>query len=286
MKKFDNRLPYDFHIPEYYNAKAFNEVAYGLKELCRKHKYIVILSKICRKIKVNFYDLVNECINRRIRCRMYIFKDKEYLNYVGECYEILVTWQDLLNVLPHLCVDTNSIKKIIKKGTSCFFDIDDYSNFVKQRIIKETKNKLLNDSFFKDISLTPSHYYNKEHVTEHKYASNELERYVVENKKNATHAELIALDVLVKNNVEFEFQKPCVVFGKCYIMDFYLPKFGVCIEIDGEYHNSQEQLIKDKERANNLAKSGVLVVRFTNEEAEGRVAIKQFIDSVLFKQTS
>ena len=71
------------------------------------------------------------------------------------------------------------------------------------------------------------------------------------------------------------------MFGVCYIMDFYLPDYGICIEVDGDYHNTFEQLVKDKERTNKLALTGILVVRFTNEEVAQGIKVETFINTML-----
>ena len=38
------------------------------------------------------------------------------------------------------------------------------------------------------------------------------------------------------------------------------------IEVDGDYHSSQEQIEKDKERTEILNSNGLEVLRFTNKE--------------------
>lgn len=281
IEDMPNVLPIEFATPDTYRVKAFKTVPFGLREFCLKYQRIVILSKLCKGLKLNFVKVGGAFIAERAKGRMCIFKDKEYLDYIGKYCEILVTWQDLLNILPKFGVGADKIKKAMTKNPSCFFDINDYANFVKDRKVKEKRNEIVNDAFVKDISIEPFMYYKKEYVSEHKYVADILKHYVNENTKNATDAEKAIQDVLIKNDIRCEFQKPCLVFGKCYIMDFYLPDYGICIEVDGDYHNTQEQLTKDRERSNRLAKTGILVVRFTNEEAMQRVEVRRFIDNVL-----
>ncbi|SNR75792.1 Very-short-patch-repair endonuclease [Lutibacter agarilyticus] len=56
-----------------------------------------------------------------------------------------------------------------------------------------------------------------------------------------------------------------------YIVDFYIHKYNLVIEVDGEYHDKQEQIIKDKERTNFLEFNGLKVIRFKNKEVENDI---------------
>ncbi len=51
-----------------------------------------------------------------------------------------------------------------------------------------------------------------------------------------------------------------------YIVDFFCPGKGLVIEIDGGIHNLEEKLEKDTNRAAELDRLGLTVIRFTNEE--------------------
>ncbi|WP_396022262.1 endonuclease domain-containing protein [Chryseobacterium suipulveris] len=48
--------------------------------------------------------------------------------------------------------------------------------------------------------------------------------------------------------------------------DFYCHQLKLVIEVDGDYHSSQEQIEKDKERTEILNSNGLEVLRFTNKE--------------------
>lgn len=56
-----------------------------------------------------------------------------------------------------------------------------------------------------------------------------------------------------------------VVLG--YILDFYFPSVGICVEIDGEYHNTPEQIELDNQRDAALLRSGITTIRITNDMA-------------------
>lgn len=73
--------------------------------------------------------------------------------------------------------------------------------------------------------------------------------------------------------IDFKFQK--IVYEenshndfKGYILDFYLPAFKLCIEIDGKSHNNKFQQQYDEVRSSLLAKKGIKTIRFTNEEVK------------------
>ena len=51
-----------------------------------------------------------------------------------------------------------------------------------------------------------------------------------------------------------------------FIVDFYIPKYKLVIEIDGESHFDENGRIYDEERSDILQGLGLQVLRFTNEE--------------------
>lgn len=51
-----------------------------------------------------------------------------------------------------------------------------------------------------------------------------------------------------------------------YIVDFYCSEKRLAIEIDGDSHYEDFQIIYDKERTEYLNNMGIVVVRFTNKE--------------------
>ena len=51
-----------------------------------------------------------------------------------------------------------------------------------------------------------------------------------------------------------------------YIMDFYCPVLKLCIEVDGEIHQTDYVQEKDEDRTEFLESNGIKVIRFTNDE--------------------
>jgi very-short-patch-repair endonuclease len=84
-------------------------------------------------------------------------------------------------------------------------------------------------------------------------------------RENPTEAEeflWLALRNNQLNGYKFRRQHPISI----YIADFYCHKLKLVIEIDGEYHLSEEQQVLDKERTATIEFQGLKVIRFTNEE--------------------
>lgn len=56
-----------------------------------------------------------------------------------------------------------------------------------------------------------------------------------------------------------------------YILDFYVPKANLCIEVDGSIHDLKEVKIKDKNRDAFLKRNGITVLRFKNFEIQNEL---------------
>jgi very-short-patch-repair endonuclease len=61
---------------------------------------------------------------------------------------------------------------------------------------------------------------------------------------------------------DFHRQKPLLN----YIVDLYCYELELVIEIDGMYHNNEEQFIKDNLRDSELKEHGLTIIRFTELE--------------------
>lgn len=81
---------------------------------------------------------------------------------------------------------------------------------------------------------------------------------------HATKEERMLIEYLDSWNAEYQFQYPLYVKNKLYIVDFYLPKIKVAIEVDGFHHYTKEGKEKDRIRDNNLRSEGINTLRITN----------------------
>ena len=55
-----------------------------------------------------------------------------------------------------------------------------------------------------------------------------------------------------------------------YIVDFYIPKAQIVIEIDGSQHYEEHAKAKDEARDTCLSKTGILILRYTNQEINSK----------------
>lgn len=86
-------------------------------------------------------------------------------------------------------------------------------------------------------------------------------------RERATPSELIFKERLEALNIPFIFQKAFISDDYYCIVDFYLPKpHKIVFEIDGSYHDTDEQKIKDKRKDKYLIKKRKFsVIRVSNE---------------------
>jgi ATP-dependent DNA helicase RecG len=85
--------------------------------------------------------------------------------------------------------------------------------------------------------------------------------------RKATPAERAFRNKLLEIAIGFSFQRPFSNKGTLYIADFYIPNFALIIELDGGYHNTEQQKIHDMLRDSWFKKLGYNIWRMTNEDA-------------------
>lgn len=92
--------------------------------------------------------------------------------------------------------------------------------------------------------------------------------------KEPTPYELMFEEILKELGIKYEKEK-IIYYDKVraagksfFILDFYLPEYRVCIEIDGGYHYTDDIKKSDKLRTKILKKSNIWVIRFANETVE------------------
>ena len=80
-----------------------------------------------------------------------------------------------------------------------------------------------------------------------------------------TPAESIFKGYLIRMRIKFEFQRIVFAGSSFYIVDFYLPRHNVVIELDGKQH--YDRIEEDIHRTFDLKKAGIYeVYRFDNSE--------------------
>lgn len=91
-----------------------------------------------------------------------------------------------------------------------------------------------------------------------------LKERAEEMRKNPTEAERVLWEALRANGLDVKFRQQHII--EDFIVDFYCNKYKVTIEVDGGYHNPDDQTISDKQRTARLNELGYTELRFTNEE--------------------
>lgn len=71
-------------------------------------------------------------------------------------------------------------------------------------------------------------------------------------KTNPTNAELALKAKLDQLHIKYIFQKGFIEGPNYVIVDFYIPKHKLCIEVDGGYHNTTKQKIRDANKTDYL----------------------------------
>ena len=102
-----------------------------------------------------------------------------------------------------------------------------------------------------------------------------------ENRKNKTEAEDILWRWVRNNQLGYKVRRQHVING--FIIDYAFLNQKVLVEVDGGYHNDEEQKKYDEARAAFLTESGYTILRFTNEETTTDIlkvtgAIKKILD--------
>ena len=91
-----------------------------------------------------------------------------------------------------------------------------------------------------------------------------LKNNAVNNRKTPTDAETLLWQCIRDRQLGLKFRRQHAIGD--YIADFICLEISLIIEVDGEYHNSEEQQEKDTIRTKYLNEQGFYVLRFTNNE--------------------
>ncbi|TAF70476.1 MAG: DUF559 domain-containing protein, partial [Flavobacterium sp.] len=97
-----------------------------------------------------------------------------------------------------------------------------------------------------------------------------------EMRKEPTFAEAMLWDAVRNKKLDGKFRRQHIIGN--YIVDFVCLESRLVVEVDGEYHNTSEQIELDAERTLELEQKHLFkVIRFTNDE------VKKDIETVLIK---
>lgn len=150
---------------------------------------------------------------------------------------------------------TNKQKRLIIEKCLIF----DYDDYVKHYETWKKESETVSE--IKDIAPLLGKY-----TQSYKTRAEVLNDCASDLAARATKAELGFASILDELGIEYAFQHPIQIGGAGYIFDFYLGNQRIAIEIDGKYHNTYDQAIKDRERDAACAWQGILVLRISNYE--------------------
>ena len=100
----------------------------------------------------------------------------------------------------------------------------------------------------------------------------ETNMYVLRGRSNIYENHVGAY--LYDKKIKFIHQPPFVFSGKIYFADFYLPEHRLVIEVDGSYHNGDEQFKYDRERDYQFKSMRIRTMRISNQETMSRKTIE------------
>ncbi|MBD0310699.1 MAG: DUF559 domain-containing protein, partial [Microcoleus sp. T1-bin1] len=104
------------------------------------------------------------------------------------------------------------------------------------------------------------------------------------NRKQSADAEARLWKLLRDNQLGCKFRRQHPVEG--FIADFACLQKGLIVEVDGDYHNTNEQQEYDTQRTELLTQKGFTVLRFTNEEVLQNIsAVQDKIKQTIANQT-
>lgn len=91
-------------------------------------------------------------------------------------------------------------------------------------------------------------------------------KYKKELESKATLAELKFKKFLDFYKIQYKFQQIVKRYPDVFFADFYLlSPYRLYVEIDGKYHERDEQIVYDSFREKRMSRKGKFVIRFTNE---------------------
>lgn len=127
--------------------------------------------------------------------------------------------------------------------------------------------------------------WNRKLVSVHKgLEDTESWKYVTNRKQNPTPQELKIEKYLSYTKYDFVREMPIKNEVSFYIIDFYIPKLKLCIEVDGGYHSQGLQQWKDGKRDGYLKSQGYRVLRISNETAFS-LKYKEFVAMIEHEST-
>ena len=91
-----------------------------------------------------------------------------------------------------------------------------------------------------------------------------LREHAAHNRNHPTEAEALLWDFLSADGLGVTFKRQHIIGD--YIADFVCLSSKLIVELDGGYHQVEQQQVSDAQRTEWIERRGFKVIRFTNEE--------------------
>ncbi len=110
-----------------------------------------------------------------------------------------------------------------------------------------------------------------------------IHKYADKMRNNMTESEKKFYKLFL-SHFKTEIRTQFIIDSK-YIVDFFIPKRKIVVEVDGGYHLLEKQKVKDQEKNFYLYSHGFCVLRFTNEEVENEsIKILRILKSKIYSK--
>ena len=86
--------------------------------------------------------------------------------------------------------------------------------------------------------------------------------------REPTAYELLFAAKLIAHRIPFKVEYPVLTEKSFFTADFYIPKYKLLIEIDGGYHSTERQIMRDTMKDCVYRALGYNVLRIKNKEVE------------------
>lgn len=104
-----------------------------------------------------------------------------------------------------------------------------------------------------------------------------LKEHAKEKRQFPTQAESLLWQYLRREDRAWRFKRQHIIGN--FIADFVSLEKALVIEVDGGYHQEDEQMERDEERTQALERMGFEMIRFTNEEV--LTSIETVMDAIM-----
>ena len=105
---------------------------------------------------------------------------------------------------------------------------------------------------------------NRKYITAGQWGLEEMKASARRMRKQPTETERIIWNILRGRNMGYKFRRQHIF--DCYIVDFVCLEKQLIIEIDGEYHYTEDQQRYDHQRTEFLKLQGYREIRFDNNQ--------------------